>query len=87
MSREPTDDTDPRIAALQLEAYRRMTPTQKLQIVCDLMQATRELAVLDVRRRHPEASEYEVKLRVASRWLTPEQMVAAFGWDPRVEGY
>lgn len=81
------NDTSPDIEALMIERYREMTPQQKLERVSDMICAVRELAMADVRRRYPRASERELKLRVASRWLDPDLMVRAFGWDPRVEGY
>ncbi len=42
---------------------------------------------MDVRRRHPNADAREQALRVASRWLEPELMVRAFGWDVSEVGY
>jgi hypothetical protein len=33
------------------------------------------------RRRHPNADAREQALRVASRWIEPDLMVRAFGWD------
>jgi len=38
-------------------------------------------------RRHPNADAREQALRVASRWIEPELMVRAFGWDVREVGY
>ena len=64
-----------------------MPVSQKLERVCALTQAVQELALLDVRRRHPNADAHEQALRVASRWIEPELMVRAFGWDVREEGY
>ncbi len=64
-----------------------MSPAQKLERVGDLTRAVQELALLDVRRRHPEANAREQALRVASRWLDRALMVRAFGWDVREEGY
>lgn len=49
--------------------------------------AVQKLALLDIQRTHPEASEREQKLRLASRWLPPELMVKAFGWDVQLMGY
>ena len=46
-----------------------------------------ELAFLDVQRRHPEADASEQALRVASRWIEPDLMLRAFGWDVRTKGY
>jgi hypothetical protein len=87
MSADPTNDTHPKIEAFLIEGYRKMSPTQKLERVQALTQAVQELALLDVRRRHPDADAREQALRVASRWIEPELMVRAFGWDVREVGY
>ena len=87
MSAGPPNDTHPKIEALLIEGYRRMSPAQKLERVRALTRAVQELALLDVRRRHPDADEREQVLRVASRWIDPELMVRAFGWDVREVGY
>lgn len=87
MSDAPTNDTHPAIEAFLIEGYRKMSPSQKLERVRALTRAVQELALMDVRRRHPDADEREQALRVASRWLAPELMVRAFGWDAREVGY
>lgn len=81
------NDTHPAIDALLIEGYRRMSSSQKLERVGALTRAVQELALLDVRRPHPNADAREQSLRVASRWLEPDLMVRAFGWDPRTMGY
>lgn len=80
-------DTPAEIEALLVEGYRRMSPSEKIERVQSLTRAVQELALLDVRRRHPNADAREQALRVASRWLDPDLMVRAFGWDVRREGY
>jgi hypothetical protein len=87
MSADPTNDTHPKIEALLIEGYRRMSPSQKLERVRALTRAVQELALLDVRRRHPNADAREQALRVASRWIEPDLMARAFGWDTREVGY
>jgi hypothetical protein len=87
MDNDPTNDTHPKIEALLVEGYRKMSPSQKLERVRALTQAVQELALLDVRRRHPDADVREQSLRVASRWIEPELMARAFGWDAREVGY
>jgi hypothetical protein len=82
-----TNDTHPRVKALLIEGYRRMSPSQKLERVRALTRAVQELALADIRRRHPGADEREQALRLASRWIEPELMVRAFGWDVRKVGY
>lgn len=81
------NDTHPAIDALLIEGYRQMSASQKLERVRAMTRAVQELALLDVRRRHPDADAREQSLRVASRWLEPDLMVRAFGWDPRTMGY
>lgn len=87
MSSSLPNDTHPAIEALLIEGYRAMSPSQKLERVRALTRAVQELALLDVRRRHPNAGAREQALRVASRWLEPELMARAFGWDARKVGY
>jgi hypothetical protein len=80
-------DTDPAAERVLIEGYRRMTPAERLARAMDLIQAAQLLVEADVRRRHPDASEREVALRVAFRRIPPDLMRSAFGWDPDVEGY
>jgi hypothetical protein len=87
MSSEAPNDTHPKIEVLLIEGYRKMSPVQRLERVRSLTQAVQELALLDVRRRHPNADAREQALRLASRWIEPELMVRAFGWDVTEEGY
>ena len=81
------NDTHPKIHALMIEGYRKMSPSQKLACVWSMLRAGRDLAFLDVRRRHPDADAREQELRVASRFIEPDLMQQAFGWDPRRAGY
>jgi hypothetical protein len=81
------NDTDPRIEEMLIEAYRRMTPAEKLASVQAGNRAVQALQLADIRRRHPDAGERELQLRLASRCIDRDLMVKAFGWDPDVEGY
>jgi hypothetical protein len=81
------NDTDPCIDALLVAGYRRMSPSQKLERVRALTRAVQELALADIRRRHPVADAREQALRLASRWIEPELMVRALDWDVRKVGY
>jgi hypothetical protein len=83
----PPSDTDAKIEAILVAGYRAMSPAQKLERVRALTFAVQELALLDIRRRHPDATERELSLRLASRWLEPELMSKAFDWDARLLGY
>ncbi|MEW6363116.1 MAG: hypothetical protein AB1714_00605 [Acidobacteriota bacterium] len=81
------NDTHPQIEAMLVAGLRRMSPAQKLDRVRALTRAVQELALMDIRRRHPDADSRELALRLASRSVEPELMVRAFGWDPRRVGY
>lgn len=85
--KEKPNDTDPSIEALIIDGLRRMTPSQKLELVGQMTRTVQELAIADVRRRYPRADEREVSLRAASRWLGPEIMLRVFGWDVATMGY
>ncbi|MEM9462546.1 MAG: hypothetical protein AAGF11_50830 [Myxococcota bacterium] len=64
-----------------------MSPSQELECIWSMMRSARDLVVRDVRRRHPDADAREQTLRVVSRFIEPELMARAFGWDPREVGY
>ena len=81
------DDTDPAIEAFLIAGYREMSTAQKLERVRELTRAVQQLALLDIRRRHPDADGREQALRLASRWIEPELMLRAFGWDVQEKGY
>jgi hypothetical protein len=81
------DDTDPKIRAMMTELYRRMTPQQKLARVFALTALTHELALVDIRRRHPDESAREHRFRLASRTMDPELLKRATGWADHETGY
>lgn len=62
-------DTSAAVEWRQVEAWRRMSPLQKLQLVSDTTQAVLNLSMAGIRRRHPAASERECFLRLASVML------------------
>ena len=82
----PTD-THPAVGAFIIEGYRRMSPAEKLARVAALTQTVQQLALADIRRRYPDSSVEEQSLRLASRWLGPDLMRRAFGWDVDQAGY
>jgi hypothetical protein len=80
-------DTAAEAEAILTEGYRRMTPRERLERASQLTLAVQRLACADILRRHSEAGDREIRLRLASRWLDPDVMRRAFGWDPDREGY
>jgi hypothetical protein len=75
-------DTSPEMEAYVAAGYRRMSPAARFDRVRALNAAVLALAEADERRRHPDADDREIDLRVAARWLDAETMRRAFGWDP-----
>ncbi len=80
-------DTSDEAERVLVEAYRRMSPAQRIHRVRELIHYANELALSDIRRRHPQATERELQLRLASRRLDPALLREHFGWDVTVQGY
>jgi hypothetical protein len=81
-------DTPADVEERWIERYRQMTGQERLAIALDLSQAVRRLALVGIRDRHgPDLSEREERLRLAALTIDRETMIAAFGWDPEIEGY
>lgn len=85
--RTQSPDTDARVEERQLEAWRRMTPAQKLRVVSELVRASEELALAGLKQRHPAATGRELELRLAALRLERDLMVRWLDWDPELEGY
>ena len=58
-------DTCAAVEQRQVEAWRRMSPAEKLQLVSDATQAVIDLSFAGIRRRHPAATDRECFLRFA----------------------
>ncbi len=61
-----TADTTADIEQRQVDAWRRLSPLERLQLVCDTTGAVVNLSLAGIRRRHPQASERECFLRLAA---------------------
>jgi len=70
-----------------IEGYRKMPAWRKLQIVSQANRFARQLILMDIRSRYPNADEEECRMRMASRWIPRDLMIRAFGWDPEEHGY
>lgn len=75
-------DTAPEIAALQLAIYARMSPERKLAVVEDANRTARLLTLSGLRKRHPEADEDEIRLRLFHLVLGEELATKAYGSLP-----
>lgn len=56
-------DTSADAEAVQLECWRRMTPSERIRKSCALSQQVKRMAFAAIRRTHPDDSEQEVQLR------------------------
>ncbi|WP_413431648.1 hypothetical protein [Crateriforma spongiae] len=58
-----TTDTSAEAEAIQLELFRRMTPTERLAKMCSLTATVRRMAFDAIRRTHPDLDEAGVRLK------------------------
>jgi hypothetical protein len=79
-------DTTAAVEQIVVEGWRSMSPAEKVRVVRELTSTARRFSLAGIRRRHPEASEREVRLRLASFWLDRETMIRLFDWDPELRG-
>ena len=79
-------DTTPDAQRKQYELMRQLSPEQKLYLAFALTDATRKLVLADLRHRFPDADEDEIKRRFIARVLSREDVIRAYGFDPKVEG-
>jgi len=85
--RTQSPDTSREAEEFQFEGYRKMESWQKLAIIDDLNKMVEGLARVGIRERHPDATEEEVRLRLAALRYGREFTIEWFGWDPDVEGW
>jgi hypothetical protein len=72
-------DVAPAIAAMMIAHWRETPLWQKLAYVNDLNQTLKTLAVSDLRRLHPTASEAQLQRYLATRWLGVELAARVYG--------
>ena len=80
--RTSSSDTDPAAERALLEMIRQAPVWKRIALVSELVETTRALALADLRGQFPGASHEELRRRLALRLLTPEEIRAAYGWDP-----
>jgi hypothetical protein len=80
-------DTSPEAEAVLIELLRRAPVWKRLQMIDQMHETLRLLTIADLRRCYPHAGENEIKRRLAARVLSRAEVIAAYGWDPEVEGY
>jgi hypothetical protein len=80
-------DTSPEAQRMQVELMRRLSPAQKLSLAFALTDAMRDLILADLHHQFPQAEDAEIKRRFIARVLPREDVIRAYGFDPKAEGY
>ena len=80
-------DTSPEAQQLLFELLRNAPAGKKLRLTFDLIQTLRFLVLSDLRRSFPKASADELRRRLISRLLSREDVIRAYGFDPKSLGY
>lgn len=80
-------DTHPKLEPILIEGYRKMLPSQRLQLALAMSETVRDLAKAGILKRHPGISEEELRKRLGALLLGRELSIKVNGWDPETEGY
>jgi len=72
------EDTPLDVEEVQLALWRKMTPQDKMRLVSGICRAVNDAAREGLRRRHPDASERELFLRMAMLRLGAALAIEAF---------
>jgi hypothetical protein len=83
----PIQDTTREAEAVLLELLRKAPVWKRLEMIDQMHETLRRLSLADIRRTYPHADDVEIKRRLAARVLSRADVIAAYGWDPEVEGY
>lgn len=65
-------DTHPKMEALQIQLWRDASPTRKMNMLAQLNSSVRMLALAGLRSRFPNASEAELRYKMAVLLLGEE---------------
>ena len=72
-------DTHPQIEAYQIELLRQAPPWRKAQMVGQMYATVKQLAYQGLRQRHPDASEDELRRRLAGILLGEALATKVYG--------
>jgi len=75
-------DTHPKMEALQIELWRAASPTRKMQMLAQLNQPLRLLAMAGLRSLYPRAGQAELHRRLAGLLLGEEIECKVYGELP-----
>ncbi|HPN34659.1 MAG TPA: hypothetical protein PK843_09100 [bacterium] len=72
-------DTHPKMEALQIQLWRQASPTRKMNMLAQLNKSAQILVLAGLRTRHPQASEAEIRRRLAGLLLGEESAGKVYG--------
>jgi hypothetical protein len=67
------------VKRVRIEGLRRMPPWRKLELVADLNETVRALAIAGLRQRHPNDTPAQQRRRLADLVLEPELAARVYG--------
>jgi len=74
-----SSDTHPKMEALQIQLWRQASPTRKMEMLAQLNASVRLLALTCLRSRYPNASEAELRRKLADLLLGEELAHKVYG--------
>ena len=64
------------------DLIRKLSPEERMVRVFGMVDFLRRFVAAGIKRQYPNATDHEIKMRMASRMLDRETMIRAYGWDP-----
>lgn len=80
-------DTSKEAEELLIKLLREMTLEEKLQKTFGLMQFAKNLTIVGIKYRHPDADEEGIRRRYAAIVLGEKLAEELYGWDLKRDGY
>jgi hypothetical protein len=87
MKKRLFEDTDEDAERVLIDLARATPAWRKIQQVNEITRMMRTFAMIGLRQRYPNATEEELRRRLAALVLPRDLVIKAYGWDPEVEGY
>lgn len=78
-------DTHPEMETLQIKLWRQASPTRKMQMLAHLNASARLLALAGLRERYPDASEAQLRFKLAGLLLGEDLARKVYGEDSHAE--
>jgi HEPN domain-containing protein len=72
-------DTDPKAERVYTAILRRLSAWEKANLIADMAESGRELVLLNIRKRYPQAGEEEILRYLAERMLGSELAKRVYG--------